>query len=139
MNELEKIQQKLVDCNKKSFEEAFKKYKDFNRFDEFVEESTKEGNRKICNPLTLKEIVEFDVNKTMWENVREAMIKQCEPNLEDTKFNMAIMFCHNLENEIVIDYIKRDSSLYDIMREELIKEERFEDIGNIKKYLQKNI
>lgn len=133
---LEEIFQQWVESNKKSFVSAFEKYKNFKNFDNFVESSTKEGNENIRKKLTLEDFQKFDINKTLWENFRDIMLKQCEPNLETTKFNMAVMFAYNLEEEIAVDSIKDDDFWYNIIKQELIQKEMYEDLGKLEKIRQ---
>jgi len=138
-DELKKLNQKLVEMNKKSFAESFEQFKKFNNFDDFVENSTRKGNKKLCSKLTSEELETFDINKSLWENMKNIMLKQSRPNFEDVKLNMAIMFAYNLDNERVVASIKSDKFWYEKIKEELIQKEMFEDIVKLEKIKQQNM
>ena len=133
---LEEIFQQWVESNKKSFVSAFEKYKNFKNFDDFVESSTKEGNENIRKQLTLEDFKKFDLNKTLWENLRDITVKQCELDLETVKFNIAVMLAYNLEEEIAVNSIKDGDFWYNIIKQELLQKEMYEDLGKVEKIRQ---
>jgi ribosomal protein S17E len=130
-DELKKVNQKLVEMNKKNFAESFEQFKDFNNFDDFVENSTQEGNKKLCGELTSEEFETFDINKSLLENMKNIILKQTKPNLENVKLNMAKMFAYNLDKEVVKNTIKCDTFCFETIKKELIESELFEQIEKL--------
>lgn len=134
-NELGEINRKIVEMGYKSFNDAFSKFKDFNKFYDFVENCLKEGKLKVLNgKFNITDFEDFDIHSSLWENSKKIIMKQMTP--KDVKFNMAIMFAYNLDNEIVKGTIKCDTFYFETIKKELIQKEMFEDIEKLNKILK---
>lgn len=136
-NELKNLTNQLVEMNRKSFVESFSQFKNFNRFNDFVDNCTKEGNIRLSSPFSEDDLKAFDINKSLWENLKEITLKQAQPKFDDVKLNLAIMFAYNLGNERVIATIKSDSFYYETAKKELIKNQLFEQVAELNNILNK--
>ena len=134
-DELRKVNEKIVEMGYKSFRDACGNFKDFNKFDDFIENCLKKGKQKVMSENSTIDFEHFDINQSLWEICKKGIMKQMEP--KDVKLNMAKMFAYNLENERVIASIKSDEFWYKHIKEELIKEEMFEDIKRLEKILDR--
>ncbi len=131
MSELEDALQHLIEINRRGFTKAFEKFKDFKNFDVFVNNCTEEGNRKLCNPLTLVQFKKFDIDKTLKQNMDDIFFEEVKLDFDCVKLNMAKMFAYNLDNEIVKGAIRRDISAFEMIKKELLENELFEEVEKL--------
>jgi hypothetical protein len=131
MSELEDALHYLVEINRRGFMKAFEKFKDFNKFDDFVNNCTKEGNKQLCDPLILMQFKKFDINKTLKQNMDDIFFEEIKLDFDCVKLNMAKMFAYNLDNEIVKGAIRRDISAFEMIKKELLENELFEEVEKL--------
>ena len=130
-NELDKIKEKIIEIRKETFIDGFSKFKNFNKFDDFVENCLKECIDLLLSDkiILLEDFKEFDLNKTLLENYKKVISDKMY--LQDMKLNMAKMFAYNLDNEIVKCTIKCDTFCFETIKKELVESELFEQIEKL--------
>ena len=129
------LKKEIIEMRYQTFREGFCKFKDFNKFDVFVERCLKNGINQLLNDeiVAIKDFVKFDINKTLLQNYKKTISEKMHP--QDVKLNIAKMFAFNLDNEIVKDLIKEDKYCLEIIKKELVDNELFEQCEKINKML----
>jgi len=136
-DELEIVKKEIIEMRYQTFREGFCKFKDFNKFDVFVERCLKNGINQLLNDeiVAIKDFVKFDINKTLLQNYKKTISEKMHP--QDVKLNIAKMFAFNLDSEIVKDLIKEDKYCLEIIKKELVDNELFEQCEKINNILIK--
>ena len=129
--QLDEIKEKIIEIRRETFIEGFSKFKNFNKFDNFVENCLKNCIEQLSNGkiFFIEDFKEFDLNKTLLENYKKVISDKMYP--QDMELNMAKMFAYNLDSEIVKSTIKCDIFCFETIKEELIENELFEEVEQL--------